>query len=193
MNGRDGIRCKRRCDDDAALLCHLEVASEQRLCGGRTQANQHFGLDQRNLALEPRQARSDLARRGLLVDPSLAVRFPFEMLHRIGDVSRRPIDAGRFECLIEKPAGRPYEWMPAQVLVVARLFPNEHYARRKLSFAKDRLRCILVQRAAATSGGRFAQRGEVCRRRNEQQRRQLGVGFVVITSRLRDHPAIVER
>ena len=42
----------------AALLRHAERFSEQRLRGGRAEADEHARLDQRDFGLEPRPARA---------------------------------------------------------------------------------------------------------------------------------------
>ena len=60
----------------AALARDAELPAEQRLGGGRAEADEHPRLDRRELAVEPRPAGVDLRPVRLLVDPPLAARRP---------------------------------------------------------------------------------------------------------------------
>lgn len=95
-----------RLDRHPALLHHAEVAAEQCLGGRRAQANDDARTNQRDLLLEPRTTRANLARTGCLVDAPLrlGVARPFEMLDRVRDIDLVAIDAGRLEGPVEQAA-----------------------------------------------------------------------------------------
>ena len=59
-----------------------------------------------DLVVEPQAAGVDLARVGLLVDAPLAARLVLEMLHGVGDVDSRAVDAGRLERAHRAPCRR---------------------------------------------------------------------------------------
>jgi len=118
---------------DARILEHLAAAlgdaktgAKQGLSGGRAQAHHHARLDFSQLGLEPRSTGTYLARIGLAVDPPLAARLPLEVLDHVGDVDLRPIDADFRQRLVEDSSGRPDKRVAGAILVVARLFADEH-------------------------------------------------------------------
>ncbi len=80
----------------------------------------------------------------------------FEMLDRVGNVDVVRQDSGTFHCVMEQLSSRPDEWMAEPVFAVAGLLPNEHHSRADSTFAKNRLRCVLIEFAAAATCGRGA-------------------------------------
>src|SRR5207249_20977 len=117
---------KRRWDQLAAMSGDPELASEKRLRRGRAQTHDRARLHQRDLRIEPRATRSDLARARFLVNPPFAARLPLEVLDDVGDPDRGAIDAGLGERPIEQLAGRADKRMPGEILLVARLFADQH-------------------------------------------------------------------
>ena len=116
MHCREHQRREGRRDELAAMPGDAECRAEQRLRRGGTEADDRQRLDQRDLGIEPRPAGRDLARFRFLVDAPLAARLPSEMLHHIGDVYLRAIDAGRVERAIEQPPAGPTNGWPAVLL-----------------------------------------------------------------------------
>src|SRR3954470_23659276 len=104
----------------------LERGAEQRLRSGGAKTDDHLRLDQRDLGIQPRSARADLAGARLLVNAPLAARLPLEMLHDVGDINDRAIDARIGERAIEEFAGRTDERVAAHVLGVPWLLADEH-------------------------------------------------------------------
>jgi len=111
----------------------------------------------RELGLEPRAARGQLAPARLRVDAALAARLPLEVLDRVRHVDRFPVDARLREGLVEHAAGRADERRSFPVLSVAGLLADEHRDRAPLAGAEHRLRRVLPQRAGAAPGGCLAE------------------------------------
>jgi len=102
-----------------------------------------------------RQAVIGLVR--LLVDPALPSRLPLEVLDRVRDVGRRPVDPRGLEGLVEEAAGRADEWLASLVLLVAGLLAHEHHLGRSRPFSEDGLRRRLPERAGLAARGRLAE------------------------------------
>lgn len=92
------------------------------------------------------------------MDATLPARLPFEVLDRVRDINRGPVDAGFLERAIEELPGRADERLAAQVFLIARLFAEQHERGLLRTFAKHSLGRILVKRAGGAALGRFAQR-----------------------------------
>src|SRR4051794_9557125 len=105
----------------AAVDGHTKRWTQQRSRGCRPEADDDVGLNGRDLGIEPRPARANLAGAGLRVDALLAFRHPLEVLDGVRDVHTRPIDTSGLERAIEQTAGRTHEWLAGKVLVVSRL------------------------------------------------------------------------
>src|ERR1051325_5867092 len=136
---------QRRFDQLATVLRHLEVISNQRLCCGRAATHHDFWFQQAEFGIQPWPTRGDFARVGLFVNAPLAFRFPFEVLHRIGDVNLVAIDAGFDKRFVEQLARRADKWFAREVFVVTRLFPYKNNFCVPRPFAKNRLRSGLPQ------------------------------------------------
>src|SRR6185369_13341246 len=98
----------------------------------------------------------DLARRGLLVDAPLAARCPLEVLDRVRDIERAPVEPGLAKRAVEQSTGRPHEGTPGKVLVVAGLLAHEHERRRFRPLTEHALGGVAVERAAAAPAHRLA-------------------------------------
>lgn len=103
MHGRDDVRGDRGFEQLSALPSHAECLAEERLRGGRTQADDNFRLHQPYLAIQPRTARLNLGRSGLLVNPSLATfgGRPLEVFHHVGDIYLIALDARFLQAFVE--------------------------------------------------------------------------------------------
>src|SRR3546814_11638864 len=82
------------------------------------------------------------------------------MLDGVGDVAPLPIEARRLQRLVENATGWADERRTGEILVVARLFADQHDARASCAFAEHGLRRVRVQIAAAASGRSLAQRSQ---------------------------------
>ncbi len=89
------------------------------------------------------------------MNPALATRLPFEMLHRVGDINIVTIDPGFAESAVEKLSRRADEQLPSEILLIARLLAQKHDRRALRTFTKHGLRSELVQ----MTGGATSRRG----------------------------------
>lgn len=87
------------------------------------------------------------------VQPYLAAPFMMEVLHRVGEVQRRAIDSQFSQRTVEQPAGRARERLSAQVLAIARLFPDQHHLGACRPLPEHGLRGLLPERALAAGTG----------------------------------------
>jgi len=126
MYCRGDVRRKRRLDELAAGLSDAERAPEQRLSGGGAETYQNVRADKFKFRLKPGHAGGDFHRRGLGVNAPLSARLELEVLDHVRDIGLFASDASSFERFIQHPAGRADERVPGQVLIVARLLPDEH-------------------------------------------------------------------
>src|SRR5688572_33081656 len=103
--------------------------------GGGAESDNRFRLDQGDLGVEPHATRLDFAVARLLVYPSLAARFPLEMLDDVREVDVLGIDARFFERASQQLTGWTNEWPTLHVLDVARLLADQHetYVARTLA------------------------------------------------------------
>src|SRR4051794_21597000 len=99
----------------AAHLGNRHRLPTERLCCGRAERHDDLGFDQGDFLVQPPSAGLDLASIRFLMDSALAARLEFEMLHRIGDIDVRAVDAGFFERRVEHFAGRADERLAAQI------------------------------------------------------------------------------
>src|SRR5438874_3741148 len=153
MHGRRDERRERRRNERRALRAHTEFGAEDRLRSRGSETDDDARLDDIDFRLEPRPARSDLRGVWFLVDALFSSWLPLEVLHHIGHVDRRAIDARLIEGAIEQAARRPDEWPALQVFGIARLFADKHHRRGLLPFAEDRLCACLPEVAGLAAGG----------------------------------------
>ncbi len=58
------------------------------------------------------------------MDPALAARLPFKMLHGVRDVNIVTIDPGFAESAVEKLSRRADEQLPSEILLIAAARPK---------------------------------------------------------------------
>jgi len=108
-------------------------------------------IDRLQLALQPLAARGDLHLVGFLVYPPFATRLELEMLDCVRHVRRPSVDARLFKRTIQQPPCRTHEWTSGEILLIPRLFTDQHDPCRLAAFAKHGPRSILPQRAVAAA------------------------------------------
>src|SRR5215510_12551307 len=105
MNGDKTLHTARQCDQPSAIGIDGECLAHQPARRGGAKSDGDRRLNEIDLVVEPPAASVDLAYVGLLVEAPLAARLVLEVLHGVGDVDFIPLDAGRFERLVEHLAG----------------------------------------------------------------------------------------
>src|SRR5688572_27835736 len=83
------------------------------------------------------------------MDPSLAARFPFEVLHGVRQVDRRARQAGVREGTLEQSACRTDEGMPLPIFLIAWLLAYQHDGRTAWAFAEHGLSGLTREIATA--------------------------------------------
>src|SRR6267143_2738152 len=126
-------------DELPALQGNPKVAAELLLRRGGPQQYKEFRLNHGDLGVEPGPAGIDFGGVGLLMQPSLALGLPLEVLDGVGHVHLGAIDAGRLERLIQHPAGGSDEGLALPILAVAGLLADEHRSRLFGPFTEDGL------------------------------------------------------
>src|SRR5256886_2783758 len=142
----------------AALHAHAEVTAKQRLGRGRPQQDQQVRLDHRDFGIQPGTTGVDLSGIRLLVQATLALGLPFEVLDGVRDIDMRAVDARLLERLVEHASGGTDERFSFPVLAIAGLLAHEHDQGVFGALAEDGLRARLVEVTGATTGSRLAQR-----------------------------------
>ena len=127
--------------------------------GGRAEQTEHVRLHHGELTVPPLAARRDLLLVGLLVQPHFAAarRRELEVLHGIGDVDNRAIDARFFERVVEDPPGRADERPAFPVLLIAGLLAHQHQRGTGRPLAEHRLRRRLPEIAVLAARRLHAQ------------------------------------
>src|SRR5688572_21366055 len=125
MDGRDHAIGQIGCQPNASLFCYAELLSHQGLCGGRAEEHKDTWFYDLYFGRKPGKTRPYLARLWFFMQPPLAPRLPFEMLHGVGYVGLFAVDTGFGKGLVKEPPGRPDERVAAQVLFVSGLFAYE--------------------------------------------------------------------
>ena len=86
---------------------------------------------------------SDAAR--FLMKAAFAGGLPLKVLDGVGHVDRLAIDARLDQCLVEQASGGSDKRMALEVLFIAGLLADHHYAGVSRAFTKNGLRPELVQ------------------------------------------------
>jgi len=133
----------------------------QRLERRRPERDDDFRRDPRQFFVEPVAAGFAFTLRGREMRAFLAVRFPFEVLHRVCQIERRAGKRGLGEDFVEQRARRTDERLAFAIFLIARLFADQHHARIGGTDARHGLRRVAPERAALA---------RVERRRLRQQR-----------------------
>ncbi len=145
VHGGHDVRCERGFEKFAAALRDAESAAEQSLCGGGTEADDNFGLQQSDFGVEPRATGGNFVAIWLLMDAPFATRFPLEMFHDIGDVNFGTVHASFIECGVKKFSGRADKWLSLLIFLVAGLFTDKEDSRFAGAFAENGLRGSFVK------------------------------------------------
>ena len=132
----------------SALARQNDLAAHKRLCGGDSQRQDEMRADQGNLLVDPDATHLDLITIGPLVQALLAARLVLEMLHRVGEIDRCPIDAGVGQRAIEQAAGWPDEGTAGDILLITGLLAHHHERGAGRSFAEHGLGGVAIERAA---------------------------------------------
>jgi hypothetical protein len=82
------------------------------------------------------------------VDPSLAARLPFEVLHHVGDINLLPLDAGFLQGPVHYLSRGTDEWLAAQIFRIARLFAYQQHSCVPWPFSEDSLGRLFIKRAS---------------------------------------------
>lgn len=167
MIGRDRLPTKLGCDDFPAALLDAKVAADQRLGGRRAKADDHLRLDQQQFGKQPGTAGNRFVNTWFLVKPRLSAWLVLEMLDRVRDVDRAPIDAGLGKGRVEDCSGRADERATGAIFLIARLFTNERDPGIRRTFAKDRLCRMSTKVTSSAAGGGVAQSRPVGARGDE--------------------------
>src|SRR5262249_48998960 len=96
-------------------------SARERACCCSAQSHNQPWVHQLELLVQPPAATLDLVSIGPLVNTALAAQDVLKVLHRVGDVDPRPVDACLLQGPIENTPGWPHERMAGLVLAVARL------------------------------------------------------------------------
>jgi hypothetical protein len=158
----------------SAVLCQSKLCTEQTLRRSCTQADNELRTDGGNLRFQPWAAGRNFKRVWFLMQPNLAPRFPFEMLHSVGDVHLSSIDACGLKALVKQLTGWPDERLPLLVFAIAGLFPHQENSGTGSAFPKDDLRRFPIKVASTASLCCFPQAVEVMVGREELQGRMRG-------------------
>jgi hypothetical protein len=145
----------------SAVLCQSKLCTEQTLRRSCTQADNEMGTDGGNLRFQPWAAGRYFKRVWLLMQPNLAARFPFEVLHSVGDVHLSSIDTRGLEAFVKQLTSWSDEWLPLLVFAIAGLFSHQENGGMGSAFPKDDLRRFPIKVASTTLLCRFPQAIEV--------------------------------
>src|SRR5437016_610419 len=129
----------------SAKLRNPAIGLEQSLCRDGTQADNHFGSDDINLAPKKRRAGAYfvLFRLAILRRPAL---------HHIADVHVFPLQSHRFYYLRQQSSRAPDEWQSLGVFISARAFAHKDQLGPGISVAENNF----VPRAVELAAGAFA-------------------------------------
>jgi hypothetical protein len=145
----------------SAVLCQSKLCTEQTLRRSCTQADNEMGTDGGNLCFQPWAAGRYFKRVWFLMQPNLAARFPFEVLHRVGDVHLSSIDTCGLEAFVKQRTSRSDKRLPLLVFAIAGLLSYQENSGMGSAFPKDDLRCFPIKLASTTLLCRFPQATEV--------------------------------
>jgi hypothetical protein len=96
------------------MLGDAKVAAEQGLRRGGPETNDYFRVKRGEFGLQPGPASSYFRSIGFFVDATFSTRFPFKMLHGIGDVNCFAINTCFCESLVQEMAGGPTKGLPSR-------------------------------------------------------------------------------
>ena len=148
-------------EEFSSFFSHGDNAAQDRLSGSRTQAHDHFWMNDFKFGLQPRLAGDHLPDERFLVQAPLASLDEFEVFHCVGDINFLPEYARLGEGFVKHTARRSHKRPTLPVLNVSWLFTDKHGCRTLRTFAENRLAGIFVQIAASARkrGGAQARKG----------------------------------
>ena len=135
----------------ASIREYRMMFANYRLRSNGAQTNNYLRLDERQFRFQPWLARRRFRGGWLLVNPSLAAFFEFEVLHGICDVHIRPVDPCVSQGSVQQFAGRSDKRAASQVFLVARLLSDHDNTRLRGTLSHDGLGCVAVERTAFAS------------------------------------------
>src|SRR6266705_6694260 len=169
MKRGDRLLRPARGEEPAAVPEQAEIGGDDRARRRRAEADEHLGLDRRDLGLHPGAAGRQLAQARRLVDAALAALDELEVLDRVRDVEPLPVQAHLDQRAVEHLARRADERRALQILLVAWLLADEDDAGIGGAAPEDRLGRVTIEGAARAAGRRRAQLGEPGANGNERR------------------------
>jgi hypothetical protein len=143
-----------------ALAADAKLGTEQRLRCSGAETDDNLGFYQFELRFHPRPAGADFHPARLLVDTPFTARFPFEVLHDVGDVGFLAFDAGFRKAAVEQSAGRSDKRASGKVFLIARGFADQHHRCVRGAFTEHCLRRVLVERTCGAVRRMMPQRDQ---------------------------------
>lgn len=153
IRGKDAFGPRSTVHRLAVALRKSETSSEEPLRSRRSEANDDFRSDKRNLALQPAAARVNFERVGLGVEASFAARPRLEVLDHVREVDAASWDFGLLESVVEEGAYWSNKRTTHDVLLFPGLLSNEHESSGDGACSEHELRGALVQVAPVTLTG----------------------------------------
>src|SRR3989441_8046559 len=157
MKRGDRLLRPARGKEPAAVPEQAEIGGDDRARRRRAEADEHLGLDRRDLGLHPGAAGRQLAQARRLVDAALAALDELEVLDSVRDVEPLPVQAHRDQRAVEHLARRADERRALQILLIAGLLADEDDAGIGGAAPQDPLGRVTVEVAAPAAGPRPAQ------------------------------------
>jgi hypothetical protein len=165
-----------RCDRDgrevgvhdlATPAGDLKCPAQQCLRRGSAKENDDTRFYRGDFAGEPWFACGDFSRGGPFVKATFSGALELEVLDNICDVGGVPGNVRGGERFVEHPPCGSHEWLAREILIVSRLFSDEHHRRVRSPKSENGLRCGLVQRTPPARLHGAAHRGKRSPRRHE--------------------------
>lgn len=150
MNGCDDIFSQFRFHEFTALLADAKIFSNQRLRRGCAETDQDFRFKNGQLRFKPGPARGDLPSVRLFVNAAFAFWFPFEVLHRVGDVHFLAINSRFDERFVQQLSRWTDKRFAREIFVIARLFTDEDDFGVARAVTENSLRSGFPQRTGLT-------------------------------------------
>ena len=126
MNGCNYLSGKSSAGDNSALLCDLEMSSDQRASCGGSKENYNAGLDLLYFSNEPWFTTGDFIKIRALVKSLLSARDKLKMLYRIGEIALFYFDSDFSKKMIEKFSSWADKGPTEKVFLVAWLLTHNH-------------------------------------------------------------------
>jgi len=159
MHGSEHARCKRGLDPFSAALRDAKLGAQYGLRGGCPETYQNIGLDRGQFRVEPGPTGLDLGLSRFFVNAAFATLggSPFEMLHGVGHIDFRAIDAGLDKCFIEDTTGGSNERQALAIFHVPRLLADKHDLGFRRAHTENGLRGIAPEIAVPAVGSLLPQ------------------------------------